>query len=279
MTERTINIESINYFFRHEGEKDLPLVVLCHALMANHHMWDYTVAALHTAGFSTLRYDHIGHNKTRFGTLEAINREYNFDDLTRHIHMIVEQVTPGRSPYGFIGCSIGGVLALRYAQMYPGTLTKLMSCDSPGLTTIEGAKTSWETRISQFQAEGVDNLAKVTVDRWFPEPCREGAKSGMLKQTKACTLEGYKACAKAVMNYDYFSELKNIRKECVLVLAGENDSAIGPREILVKVALAIPNAKYVLMKDVGHLPPYHDPHGFNRIMLDFLGPRESMSVL
>lgn len=238
--------------------------------MANHHMWDFTVPALHSAGFSTLRYDHVGHNQTTFATPQAKERQYHFDDFTRHIHMIVAQVTPGRTPFGIIGCSIGGVLALRYAQMYPGELSMVMSCDAPGLTSLSFAKQLWKERMAQFKAEGVDNLAKATVERWFPDPCPEGVRTQMLEQARTCTYEGYTACANAVMNYDYDSELENIETKQVMILAGENDTAIGPREILLRVAEKIPGALYVLMEDVGHIPPFHNPNGFNKIVVGFV---------
>lgn len=273
--EHFVTVDSINYYNRLEGENEGPLVILCHALMANNSMWDATVPALHQAGFSTLRFDLVGHSLTKFNSSEAAAKTYHFDDFVLNIHTLVQKLIPGKVPFAFIGCSIGGVLALRYAQMYPRTLTKVISCDAPGLSTIQAAKPLWTSRVAQFKAEGVDNLAKATVDRWFPEPCLDSVREGMLEQTRSCTFEGYRACAMAVMNYDYFSGLKNIEKEHVLVLAGANDSAIGPREILVNVAKEIPNAEYVLMEDVGHIPPYHDPKGFNKIMLEFLRSRKS----
>jgi 3-oxoadipate enol-lactonase len=270
MESQIVSMDSINFFVRHEGPKDKPLIILCHALMANHHMWDHTVPALHSAGFSTLRYDHVGHNKTTYATTQAAEREYHFDDFTRHIHMLVEQATPGRTPFGIIGCSIGGVLALRYAQIYPGQLKKVLSCDAPGMTSLPFAKSLWKDRMAQFKAEGVDNLAKVTVERWFPDPCPESVRADMLEQTRQCTYEGYRACANAVMNYDYSSDIDKINTEQVMVLAGQNDTAIGPREILLGVAEKIPGAKYFLMEDVGHLPPFHNPSAFNKIMIEFL---------
>jgi 3-oxoadipate enol-lactonase len=270
MESQVVSVDSINFFVRYEGPKDKPLIVLCHALMANHHMWDHTIPALHSAGFSTLRYDHVGHNKTTFATPQATEREYHFDDFTRHMHTISEQVAPGRTPFAIIGCSIGGVLALRYAQLYPGLLKKVMSCDAPGLSSIAFAKPLWNDRMAQFKAEGVGNLAKATVERWFPEPCPESVCVAMLEQTNACTYEGYKACAHAVMNYDYDSELEKIKTEQVMILAGQNDTAIGPREILQSVAEKIPNAQYLLMEDVGHIPPFHNPSAFNKIAIDFL---------
>ena len=72
------------------------------------------------------------------------------------------------------------------------------------------------------------------------------------------------------MNYDYEEYLGKMERGDVMILAGENDTAIGPREVLVSVAAKIPGAKYVLMPDVGHVPPFHDPEVFNKIMLDFM---------
>jgi pimeloyl-ACP methyl ester carboxylesterase len=270
MESQVVSVDSINFFVRHEGPKDNPLIILCHALMANHHMWDYTVPALHSAGFSTLRYDHVGHNKTTFGTPQSAEREYHFDDFTQHIRIIVERVTPGRAPFGIIGCSIGGVLALRYAQMCPGILKKVMSCDAPGMASLPSAKPLWKDRMAQFKAEGVENLAKATVERWFPDPCPESVRAAMLEQTCQCTHDGYRACAKAIMNYDYNADLDKIKREQVMVLVGQNDSAVGPREVLLGVAEKIPGAKYFLMEDVGHLPPFHNPSAFNKIMVEFL---------
>ncbi|KAH8896363.1 alpha/beta-hydrolase [Thozetella sp. PMI_491] len=269
MEGQSISFDSISFFVKHEGDKTKPLVVLSHALMANHHMWDDTVPVLHAAGFSTLRYDHVGHNKTDFETRDAAEKLYHFDDFTRHIHTLVEKVTPGRRPFGIIGCSMGGVLALRYAQMYPGVLTKVMSCDAPGMKSLDFAKPLWKSRMAQFESDGVESLAQATVARWFPEPCPAATRQQMLEQVRTCKLTGYNACANGIMSYDYEPGLEEIQQEEVMVFAGENDSAIGPVEILAHVAKKIPGSKYILMKDVGHLPPFHDPRGFNKIMLEF----------
>lgn len=270
MAGQVISIDSIDFFVKYEGPKDKPLIILCHVLMANHHMWDPAVAALHSEGFSTLRYDHVGHGKTKFATPEAAEKDYHFDDFTRHIHEILGRTAPGTKPFGIIGCSMGGVLALRYAQMFPGTVTKIMSCDAPGLTSLEVAKPLWKERMALFRDEGVEALAKVTVERWCPDPCGEEVRVGLYEQTCQCTYEGYRACANGIINYNYDNYLHEMQEEDVLVLAGENDTAIGPKEVLVDVADKIPSAKYLLMSDVGHVPPFHDSRAFNKIMIEFL---------
>lgn len=263
-----MEIDGIRFHVLHEGDTSKPLVVLCHALMANLHIWDSTVVALHRAGFSTLRYDHIGHGKTSPPTEDRVGK-YDFDDYCRHIHQLVERVTPGNKPYAFVGCSMGGVLALRYPLLYPGEFKKLISCDAPGATALEEAKPLWHDRMATFKAKGVEALTDATIARWFPDPCPEEVKKAALELTKTCSYPGYVTCAEAIMKYDFTEELGKIQDE-VMVLAGENDASIGPRSILDDVASRIKGSKRVLMKDTGHIPPMHQPEDFERIVVAYL---------
>ena len=269
MAGQRISVEGIDFNVMHEGDHQQPLVVLMHALMSNLHMWDSTVKALHDAGFSTLRYDYPGHGNT---AAPAANKahSYRFDDFVRHISDIVQTVAPGTKPFGMIGCSIGGVLVLRYAMMYGGEVTKIMSCNAPGIKTIEASKQKWQDRVSQYRASGVEPLAKATVDRWFPDPCPAGVKEEALKHTTSCSLLGYECCAEAVMNFDYASDLDKIQSEEVVILVGENDANIGPHQILQDVARQVKGARYIEMPDTGHIPPMHQTQVFEGIMLDFL---------
>lgn len=264
-----MEIDGIKFHVLHEGDPAKPLVVLCHALMSNLHMWDSTVVALHQAGYSTLRYDHVGHGRSDAPATDRVGR-IHFDNFCEHIHAMVERATPGRPPFGFVGCSMGGVLALRYAMLYPGTLRKVMNCDAPGMTALEESKPKWRERISLFRDQGVEALAKATVQRWFPDPCPQSVREEAFKQNITCTLAGYVTCAEGIMNYDYYSELGEIQQEDVMVLAGENDEAIGPPEILMDVAAKVKGAEHVVMKDTGHIPPMHRAEEFEQIMLRFL---------
>ena len=53
---------------------------------------------------------------------------------------------------------MGGFLVLRFAQMFPGTVKKVMSCDAPGLSSLQAAKPLWEERMTLFRNEGVRGL-------------------------------------------------------------------------------------------------------------------------
>lgn len=263
-----VQIGSFSFNVLYEGNKDDPLVVLSHALMANLHLWDSTVRALHAAGFSTLRYDHVGHGLTSKPSEDLIGK-LHFDDFAQHIEDIIRAVAPGKTPFAIIGCSMGGVLALRYATLHPGQVKKIVSCGAPGIDSIQESKPKWLERIEIFRTKGISCLARATAERWIPEPFPEGARDKAEEQTLTCTLEGYRACADAIVNYSYRAELSKLQDEDVMVLVGDGDTAIGPRHLSTDLAAEIKGATFVEMSDCGHVPPLHRPAEFEKLLLDF----------
>lgn len=281
---QTVTIESIEYYVLLGGPSQGPLVVLIHALMSNHHIWDLILPDLHKAGYRTLRYDHIGHNLTTPPRDETKNMPgvFSFDSFVQHLDQIIATCTENtNAPRAVIGCSIGGVLALRWRMMHPPNpdiahKTKVICCAAPGMTSLEASKPKWRQRIDRWEAEGtVDDLAKETVARWYPPPLpADFDHDRALEIVRSCTLDGYKICVWATMNYDYTEQCHQITEgEDVMVLVGENDHNIGPREVMHSVARSIKGSTYVMMKDTGHIPPLHWPEKFVKIALDFLHDR------
>jgi 3-oxoadipate enol-lactonase len=263
-----------------------PLILLTHALMANHSMYDSTVAFLTTHGYDTLRYDHLGHNSTGTSTSSWKERKWHFDDFTRHMDHLVKHFTSSREAQliAIVGCSMGGVLALRYAMTssYAKSNTdtqtnsplKIISIGAPGMKSLSSSIPKWKERVSLFRTTGVDDLASLTAKRWFPPPVSPETLSSAEQMCRTCTLLGYEKCAEAITNYDYESQgqlddLAARKTADVLIIRGENDEAVGPKGILLDVAWVV-GGRFVEMKEVGHLPPMHDPEGFEGILLDFL---------
>ncbi len=260
--------------------KKKPFVLLSHALMADSRMWDSTVRALTMEGYDCIRYDHLGHGG-RVGTGRKSNdwkgSRWHFDDFTKHLKIIVDQVRPGEEPAAVVGCSMGGTLALRYAMLFPprehGGL-KVVCVGAPGLKSLEESRPKWEDRKKLFRKEGVTVLAKRTAERWFPQPVKEGVRERAEEMCSGCSLEGYERCAEGIVDYQYDSdeEVEGLRDKIgieVLVVRGENDEAVGPKSLLEEVATRA-GGKFVAMQGVGHLPPMHDEEGFEGILLDFL---------
>lgn len=280
LNERVVTIDSIDYYTVVEGPTAGPVVVLIHALMANHHIYDDTVLTLQKAGYQTLRYDHVGHNRTPPPSDPDLNKPgaFTFDDICRHTKTIYETVCDAHSlgpPAAVIGCSIGGVLAIRYNMLYPsppGHNTKIISMAAPGLSTLPESPPKWQARIRQWQEDATNQyLASQTLARWFPNPPPNFDWNRARQIVESCTLDGYRICAWATMNFDYTDQLESIKDgENVMVLAGSDDGNIGPRDVLVDASRRIKGSKYTLLEGVGHIPPMH-PAVFEPVMLEFLG--------
>jgi len=159
----------------------------------------------------------------------------------------------------------------------PGHTTKILSMAAPGLSTLPGSPEKWNARIEKWRSDGTNkDLASATLDRWFPEPRPKGFDVERARRIiESCTLDGYEICAWATMNFDYTDQLHQITDgQNVMVLAGEKDGNIGPREVLVDVSKRIEGSKYVLLEGAGHIPPMH-PEVFEPVMLEFLGSKDS----
>ena len=275
--EAHVEVGGINYYTLLEepanGGKNAPCVLLIHALMSNLHMWDATVMALHGTGYRTLRYDHVGHHNTPPAHGEEAS--YHMDDITRHAHQLLKARTGQSQAKAVIGCSIGGVMALRYAMLFPQDVDQIISIAAPGIASPERTKSLWTQRIEQFEEDlksSDDTLCRATVDRWFPggRTQDDTVRTEALKHVKSCSLDGYKLLADSIRGYDYTSEVKSIEKVKCLIVAGDEDGAIDP-DHLREVAREVAGAKFELMETAGHLPPMQRPDLFNGLMLSFLG--------
>jgi 3-oxoadipate enol-lactonase len=277
MTTTNIHVEvdGITYHTHLSGPPNRPLILLIHALMSNNHMWDSTVRALNAANYRTLRFDHIGHNLTPPPTDSS--RTYSTEDITHHMHSIVQQVTNQSKLKAVIGCSIGGVLALRYAMLFPADVELVISLCAPGIKSLEKNKPLWTQRIEQFETDvqrGENSLCRATVDRWLPgdSPHDAAVRAEALAHVKTCSLEGYRVLADAIRGYDYSDQLDRLAGVECLVVAGGRDGAVDA-EVLRDLAAQIhepEGARFVLTEDAGHIPPMHRAEEFERLVLDAL---------
>ncbi|KAI6912138.1 hypothetical protein D0867_04668 [Hortaea werneckii] len=284
-SEAHVEIEGINYYTLLErpntgsAGEDAPCILLVHALMSNHHMWDATVKTLTGAGYRTLRYDHVGHHNTP--PAHDPGRKYHLDDLTRHAHQLAKaRLGSTMHLHALIGCSIGGVIALRFGMMFADDVERIISIAAPGLTAPSETKPLWTERIVQFETDlkqGADTLCHDTVNRWFPglTPADARTRAEALHHVKTCSVAGYKTLADAIRGYDYAGEVADLATQQqqqqvkYLIVAGSNDAAARP-EMLREVAGKVGGADFVVMKGAGHLPPMHQPGEFGDLAVRFL---------
>jgi pimeloyl-ACP methyl ester carboxylesterase len=250
--------------------------------------WDATIHRLTDAGYRVIAPDQIGFCKSS----KPEHYQYSFQQLARNTHALLESL--GVTNATMIGHSTGGMLAIRYALMYPRETQQLVLVNPIGL--------------EDWKAKGVPSLS---VDQWYERELKTTAE-GIRRYEQATYYAGqwranyepwvqmlagmYRGPGKQIVAwnsallYDMIYtqpvvyELGQVSVPTLLLIGQKDTTAIGkdaaPAEVRAKIghypelgkaaAKAIPHATLVEFADLGHAPQMQDPQAFHKALLDGL---------
>ena len=94
------------------GPKDAPVVVLVHGLGLSRAVWQWMVPVL-ADRFRVVSYDLVGHGESAAPIGQPV-----LGDLARQLAALLDHLGIARA--AIVGFSLGGMIARRFAQDYPG---------------------------------------------------------------------------------------------------------------------------------------------------------------
>jgi len=167
----------------------------------------------------------------------------------------------------FMGCSVGGLLALDLARRHPEAFRAVISLEG-GLKidgSIEALSALWHPQISnEYKARLMNALMSPT----SPEAYR--------KETSQVYAAGWPPVFLGDLNYylvDYDLRAEagaiDTQKVAVHILSGEYDSS-GTMELGQAAHAAIPGSTWAGMEGVGHFPMSENPQAFLRHLMPVL---------
>jgi pimeloyl-ACP methyl ester carboxylesterase len=260
-------------------------VVLLHGKNFCAATWKESIDVLTDAGYRVIAPDQIGFCKST----KPVRYQYTFQQLARNTHALLAAL--GVKKATLVAHSTGGMIAVRYALMYPQETEQLVLVNPIGL--------------EDWKAKGVPSIS---IDDWYARELKTSA-DGIRKYEQATYYAGhwdaryepwvqmlagmYRGAGKDVVAwnsallYDMIYtqpvvyEFGQIRTPTLLLIGDRDTTAIGrdlaPPEIrptlgrypeLAKhVAEAIPGAKLVEFAELGHAPQMQDPHAFHQALL------------
>ncbi|MFM0336046.1 alpha/beta fold hydrolase [Paraburkholderia fungorum] len=250
--------------------------------------WDATIHQLSDAGYRVIAPDQIGFCKSS----KPEHYQYSFQQLARNTHALLESL--GVTNATMIGHSTGGMLAIRYALMYPHETQQLVLVDPIGL--------------EDWKAKGVPSLS---VDQWYERESKTTADS--IRRYEQTTYYAgqwradyepwvqmlaamYRGSGKQIVAWNsallddmiytqpVVYELGHLTMPTLLLIGQKDTTAIGkdvsPPEVRAKIghypelgkaaAKAIPHATLVEFAALGHAPQIQDPQAFHKALLDGL---------
>ncbi|RAI98735.1 pimeloyl-ACP methyl ester carboxylesterase [Chitinophaga skermanii] len=246
-------------------------ILLLHGKNFNAAYWDSTAMSLRDAGFRVIMPDQIGFGKSS----KPPHFQYSFQQLAQNTKALLDALHINKT--AVLGHSMGGMLATRFALMYPQVTEKLILENPIGLedwkTVVpyqsvdqwyKGELTQDYEKIKKYQLENY--YAGV----WTPN-FEKWAK------LLAAWTEGndYKLVAwNAALTYDMiftqpvYYEFENLQMPTLLIIGQRDRTALGKAsvpenvrktlgnypELGKAVAKRIPHAQLVPIAGVGHLP-------------------------
>lgn len=249
----------------HMGE-GLPVVFL-HAGVCDKRMWEAQMAAVAEDGWQAIAYDRRGYGET-----VSEDAPFNHvDDLeavlgAHGIHAAV-----------FVGCSMGGGVAIDFALRHPGRVIGLVliatSVTGAPLAECTEAEQHIEVAEEAAQERGdLDMINRVDAHAWLDGPrAQSGRVGGAVRELfldmnalalnkPELTLEEKRPGA--------WRRVGDIAAPSLLLVGDEDFSAIIERHDYLSEEM--PNAFAAVLEGVAHIPSIERPELVNSMLLEFL---------
>ncbi|GAA4141031.1 alpha/beta hydrolase [Sphingobacterium kyonggiense] len=254
------------------GKANNKTVVLLHGKNFNSAYWKTTIQALSKEGYRVIAPDQIGFGKSS----KPANYQYSFQQLAQNTKQVLDKLQIKK--IYLLGHSMGGMLATRFALMYPETVEKLILENPIGLedwkvyapysSILENYKSELKANYESTKAYQnrfyYDNKWKPEYDEWVY------LLTGWIKHPEYPKVAYNNALTTdMIFTQPVVYEFKNLNVSTLLIIGTRDRTAIGKdrvkdpstRDKMGQYQLLgkstqqlIRGSELVELDDVGHLP-------------------------
>ena len=262
-------------------------VMLLHGKNFSGAYWGTTISALSKAGFRVIVPDQVGFGKST----KSKAFQYTFQQLALNTKTLLDSL--GINKITVLGHSMGGMIAARFALMYPETIEKLVLEDPLGLEDWK-LKVPYTSITKSYENElksNYESIKKYQVENYYHGTWKEDYDE-WAKLLAGWTLnKNYKIIAwnSALTSDMIFTqpvcyEFQNISCPTLLIVGTLDKTAIGKQLVSEEVRKTmgdyktlgkttrdkIPNSTLIEIENVGHLPHIEAFDQFIKPLLAFL---------
>jgi pimeloyl-ACP methyl ester carboxylesterase len=257
-------------------------VVLIHAGIADHRMWDTAFFALADA-YDVIRYDLRGYGQSTLGEgidQAQVGQGADPDDKQNFSHaqdLYIFLRTLGLDGATLIGASLGGATAIEFALEQPALVNGLVlvSAVPSGYDFVGEMPPTLQRFTAACQQGDMDQAAELATRLWFDGPQRqpEQMDPDLRAQVKAMMasvltgsmvdFSGENAAARPTVN-----RLATINAPTLVIIGDQDDETVQQAGNLL--ADEIPGADRVQIEGAAHFPNLEKPDAFYTAVVDFL---------
>jgi pimeloyl-ACP methyl ester carboxylesterase len=256
------------------------VVVLFHGKNFCAASWQTTIGFLLRTGYRVIAPDQVGFCKST----KPRHYQFSFQQLAGNTRELLQSL--GIAKATFMGHSTGGMLAIRYALMYPGDVEQLVLVDPIGLEDWKAKGVPWHSVDAWYKQELETSLDSVRayeqktyyVGSWLPDYEKWAQMYAGMFSGPGRDLVAWNSALLYDMIYTQpvYYELGDLVPQVLLIIGDKDTTAIGKAfsppavqarighyPILAKEAAArIPHVKLTEFAQLGHAPWIQDPEQF-----------------
>lgn len=263
-------------------------VVLLHGKNFCGATWEGTITALSGAGYRVVVPDQVGFCKSS----KPAHYQFSFHQLTVNTRALLESLEIEKITV--MGHSMGGMLAIRYALLFPEQVEQLVLVNPIGLEDWKALGVpyrtvdAWYERELKVNAEGIRQYQMNTyyAGQWRPEYDRwVEMQAGMFRGPGREAVAWNSALtADMIMTQPVVYEFGLLQMPTLLLIGDLDNTALGkdaaPPELQQKLgnyrrlgeetAARIPKARLLTFPDLGHSPQIQAPGRFHKALIEGL---------
>ncbi|OCX58123.1 hypothetical protein BFP70_18845 [Thioclava sp. SK-1] len=254
MTRVALNDTVLNIQIDHCHDT-APWLVCSNSLVTDLTIWDGMIGSV--SGWNVLRYDQRGH-----GGSDLPQGALGWDLLVQDLLAVMDHAQIPRAVC--VGLSMGVPTALGAYDIAPKRFSGLVLLNGMA-KSAPNAATAWGERIALARAHGMAHYGDITATRWLTDDRHHHRLRDMIAATP---LEGFGACATALMRYDYTDVLSKITCPSLL-MAGLCDG--GLPDTMRAMAKRV-GADFHGIDQAGHVPCFEQVAPVSAALNQFLAP-------
>ena len=264
-------IDGVRIHYQEAGDEDAPPLILIHGFISSNLVWNEVFLPLAGAGFRVIAPDLPGYGYSD----KPADAEYTIAEQARTMIGLMDRLQIKKAIV--VGASYGGAIAATMALDYPDRVEELVLV---GAVTNDNVKKNLLLRISCLPIIGDIATPLFLGSRWILRKRMEDMYRRMGKPVNdrmvaarhhlLATANAQRAMIRTARRWSanrIEREASLIRQPALLVW-GDRDDHI-PLADAFQLRDAMPNAKLVVFRNCGHLPPAESPEQFVEVVGSF----------
>jgi pimeloyl-ACP methyl ester carboxylesterase len=254
-------------FYKDEGDRDDPVIVLLHGFTASQRWWDRVAPDLVRGGLRVIRFDLLGH-----GNSEKPRDGYEMDNQARLVAAALDKLRVRRATV--IGHSMGGTVASALVEQEPQLVRKvgvIGTAPRDGFSELPftGRVAKWPVVGELVRRVAPDQVIKAGMDSAFADDV--DVPDEFVDDLDGMTFSSYDKSSDE--SREFVDDKPNSERVAeadvpLLVIFGTEDELVEP-EAADRWAKDVPRSRIVKMPDVGHSPQWERPREVVKLLLDY----------